>query len=67
MQAAQLLAATLPSILVPTPTQTQTTSAATAAALYDPDMPVEGPLDEEEEPMQQYHIEVPPPLLGTTS
>ena len=30
-------------------------------------MPVGGPLDEEEEPMQRYHIEVPPPLPGTSS
>jgi hypothetical protein len=29
--------------------------------------PVTGLLDEEEELMEQYHIEVPPPLPGTSS
>jgi hypothetical protein len=28
---------------------------------------VEELLDEDEEPMEQYHIEVPPPLPGTSS
>ena len=79
-QAAQPLPAHLPSILVPTPTPTPiptpvptpTPSAATAAALHhDSDIPVEEPVnelpDEDEEPMERYHIEVPPPLPGTSS
>ena len=66
-QAAQPLPATLLSILIPTPTQTPTTSTTTATALHDANTPVEGPLDEEEELMQRYHIEVPPPLSGTSS
>src|SRR5271155_1427231 len=71
-QAAQPLPATLPSILVPTPNQTPTptptTSTATATALHhDADIPVEGSSDDEEEPMEWYHIAVPPPIPGTSS
>lgn len=70
-QAAQPLPAHLPSILVPTPTQTPTPSAATAATLHhDADIPgeelEESPSDDDE-PMERYHIEVPPPLPGTSS
>lgn len=71
-QATQPLPVTLPSILIPTPNQTPTptptTSTATATTLYhDADTPVEGSLDGEQEPMEQYHIAVPPPLPGTSS
>ena len=71
MQAAQPLPAHLPSILVPTPTPTPTPSAATAITLHhDADTLGEG-LEElpndDEEPMERYHIEVPPPLPGTSS
>ena len=71
-QAAQPLPATLPSILVPTPNQTPTptptTSTATATALHrDADIPVKGSSDDEEEPMERYHIAVPPPIPGTSS
>jgi DDE superfamily endonuclease len=73
-QAAQPLPAHLPSILVPTPTQTPTPSAATAATLHR-DAGIlgeeleESPSDDDidEEPMERYHIEVPPPLPGTSS
>ena len=58
-EAAQPLPAHLPSILVPTPNPTPSPSAA---------VQVEDPLhDEPEEPMERYHIEVPPPLPGTSS
>ena len=68
MQATQPLHATLPSILVPTPNQTPTTSATTATTLHrNADTPVEGSLNDEEEPMEQYHIAVPPLLPGTSS
>lgn len=79
-QAAQPLSAHLPSILVPTPTPTPTptpiptpiptpTPSATlhcddADALAEID--TEGLLNEEE-PMERYHIEVPPPIPGTLS
>jgi hypothetical protein len=72
-QAAQPLPARLPSILVPTPTPTPTPSAAGTATLHDDAVmlemtPVEELSDEEdEEPMERYHIEVPPPLPGTSS
>jgi hypothetical protein len=80
VQSAQPLPAHLPSILVPTPTptptptpiSTPTPSTATAAALF-PDVNILGEalveelLDEDEEPMKRYHIEVPPPLAGTSS
>jgi hypothetical protein len=75
--AAQPLPAHLPSILVPTPTQTPsptpapspTPSATTVTALrHDADIPEEASVpDEEEEPMERYHIEVPLPLPGTAS
>jgi hypothetical protein len=75
-QAAQPLPAHLPSILVPTPTPTPiptpTPSAATTTALcHDVDMPALAPVeelpDEQEEPMEQYHIDLPLPLPGTSS
>ena len=75
-QTAQPLPAHLPSILVPTPTPTPiptpTPSAAMTMALHhNVDMPALAPveelLNEEEEPMEQYHINIPPPLPGTLS
>jgi hypothetical protein len=74
-QAAQPLPARLPSILVRTPTQTPiTTPTPSFAAAMDYDatdiLPVEEPLDDNSnEPMERYHIEVPPPspLPGTLS
>ena len=75
-QAAQPLPAHLPSILVPVPTPTPTptpSAAATTTLRHDALMlettPVEELSDdeEEEEPMERYHIEVPPPLPGTSS
>lgn len=75
-QAAQPLPAHLPSVLVRTPTQTPiptpTPSAAMTATLcHDADTLGEAPgeelPDEEEELMERYHIEVPPPLPGTSS
>jgi hypothetical protein len=70
-QAAQPLPAYLPSILVPTPPQTPNPTpnpsvAMTTALQQDADTPAEL-TDEEEEPMEQYHIEVPPPIPGTSS
>jgi hypothetical protein len=70
-QAAQPLPAALPSILVPTPTQTPiltpaTSTATTTTLHHNAETPVRGSLDEEEL-MEQYHIEVPPPLPGTLS
>lgn len=75
-QAAQPLFAHLPSILVPTPTPMPipmpTPSATTTIPLHcDANIPTEaaaeGVLDEEEELMERYHIEVPTPLSGTSS
>ena len=75
-QSAQPLPAHLPSILVPTPTPmpipTPAPSAATTTMLHhDAGMIAEAPIeelpDEDEEPMERYHIEVPPPLPGTSS
>ena len=71
-QAAQPLPAHLPSILVLTPTPTPTPSAAAMSTLHNDadtlDMTlVEELLDDGKEPMEQYHIEVPSPLLGTAS
>ena len=75
-QAAQPLPAHLPSLLVPTPTPTPiptpTPSVAATAALHsDAETPAQGPVellpDKEDEPMQRYHIDVAPPLLGTAS
>jgi hypothetical protein len=76
MQSVQPLPAHLPSILVPTPTHipipTPTPSAAMEAALC-PDVNILGEalveelLDEDKEPMERYHINVPPPLPGTSS
>jgi len=76
-QDAQPLPAHLPSILVPTPTQTPiptpSPSAATTTILrHDAEMPAQSPApeglsDDDEEPIERYHIEVPPPLLGTSS
>jgi hypothetical protein len=71
MQAAQPLPTHLPFILVQTPTPTPTPSAATAITLHhDADTLGEG-LEElpndDEEPMERYHIEVPPPLPGMSS
>jgi hypothetical protein len=61
----------LPSILILTPTPTPTPSAATAITLHhDTDTPGEGLeelLSDDEEPMERYHIEVPPLLPGTSS
>ena len=79
-QAVQPLSAHLPSILVPTPTPTPTPTPiptpiptpTPSAALHHDDadtlaeMDTEGLLNEEE-PMERYHIEVPPPILGTSS
>ena len=79
-QAAQPLSAHLPSILVPTPTPTPTPTPiptpiptpTPSAALHHDDadtlaeMDTEGLLNEEE-PMERYHIEVPPPIPGTSS
>ena len=75
MQAAQPLPARLPSVLAPTPTQTPiptpTPSATTTAVLHhDAEILSEASADDlpdEEEPVQRYHIEVPPPLPGTAS
>ena len=67
-QATQPLPAILPSILVPTPNSTPTplTSAAASTALHcNTNSPIDGSLDDEEEPMEQYHIVVPSPLPGT--
>ena len=73
-RAAQPLPARLPAILVrtpvPTPTPSPTTTPApsvapTRAASTTPD--AEQGDDEEEEPMERYHIEIPPPLPGTAS
>jgi hypothetical protein len=62
-QAAQPLPAHLPSILVLTPTPTPTPSAVTAITLHhDADTPgegLEGLPSDDEELMDQYHIEVP--------
>jgi hypothetical protein len=72
-QAAQPLPAHLPSILVPTPTPTPTPSAAASTTLHHDALMLETtPVeelsdDDEEEPMERYHIEVPPPLPGTSS
>ena len=75
-QAVQPLPAHLPSILVPTPTPTPiptpTPSAAITTALHhDVDMPALAPVEElpneEEEPMEWYHIDLPPLLPGTLS
>ena len=75
-QASQPLPARLPSILVPTPNPTPaptpTPSAAAITTLQrDAAMPettpVEESSDDNEEPMERYHIEVPPPLPGTAS
>jgi hypothetical protein len=76
-QATQPLPAHLPSILVPTPTQTPiltpTSSAATTTILrHNAEMPAQSPApeglpDDDEEPIEWYHIEVPPPLPGTSS
>ena len=79
-QAVQPLSAHLPSILVPTPTPTPTPTPiptpiptpTPSAALHHDDadtlaeMDTEGLLNEEE-PMERYHIEVPPPIPGTSS
>ena len=56
----------------PTPAPTLTPSAATATMLgNDFNMPTEahlnGSQEEDEEPMEWYHIEVPPLLPGTSS
>ena len=73
MQAAQPLPAQLPSILspIPTPTPTLIVSAAMANTLERDDVtPGErsgGEDADDEEPTQQYHIEVPKPLPGTAS
>ena len=70
-QAAQPLPPRLPSILVPTPTPTPSPSAVGAtthhhnAEILETALTKEFP--EEEEPMERYHIDVPPPLPGTTS
>jgi hypothetical protein len=74
-QAAQPLPARLPSVLAPTPTQTPiptpTPSATTTAVLHhDAEILSEASADDlpdEEEPVQRYHIEVPPPLPSTAS
>ena len=74
-QAGQPLPAHLPSILVPTPTPMPTpmpVPTPTPSAIHcDADVPikaaVEGVSDEEEELMEQYYIEVPQPLPGTSS
>src|SRR5271155_4817223 len=70
-QAAQPLPANLPSILVPTPTPTPTPSAATAITLHHDANTLGEELEElpndDEEPMERYHIEVLPPLPGTSS
>ena len=74
-QAAQPLPAHLPSILTPTPIPspipTPTPSATTTTLHCNTDIPAETAAEElpdkEEEPMERYHIEVPPPLSGTSS
>ena len=74
-QSAQPLPAHLPSILVPTPTPTPiptpTPSSMANAPSRNADTPTQEPfeelLDEDEELVEQYHIDVPPPLLGTSS
>jgi len=71
-QAAQPLPAHLPSILVLTPTSTPTPSAAAMSTLHHNadtlDMTlVDELLDDDDEPMEQYHIEVPSLLPGTAS
>lgn len=68
-QAAQPLPAHLPSILVPTPTQTPITTPTPSVAAATDILPVEEPepLLDNDEPMERYHIEVPPPLPGTSS
>jgi hypothetical protein len=78
-QAVQPFPAHLPSILVPTPTPTPIptpiptpapSAAITMALHHDVDMPVLAPveelLNEEEELMERYHIDLPPLLPGTS-
>jgi hypothetical protein len=75
MQAAQPLPAHLPSILtptpIPTPILTPIPSATTTTLPCNTDIlaetTTEESLDKEEEPMKHNHIEVPPPLQGTSS
>ena len=71
-QAAQPLPAHRPSILVLTPTPTPTPSAAATTTLHHDAVMLEMTSVEElsgneEEPMERYHIEVPPPLPSTSS
>jgi hypothetical protein len=72
-QAAQPLPTNLPSIIVLTPTPTPTPSAAAATTLCHDALMLETTPgeelsdDKEEEPMERYYIEVPPPLPGTSS
>ena len=66
-QAAQPLPAHLPSILVPTPTQTPNPTPSPSFTTAGDILPAEESLDDDEEPMERYHIEVPPPLPGTSS
>lgn len=66
----QPLPAYLPSILVLTPTPTSTLSAAATTTLHHDTLILEtSPVEElsDEEPIEQYHIEIPPPLPGTSS
>ena len=70
MQASQPLPARLPSILVLTPNPTPSAAAITTLqhdAAMPETTPVEESSDDDEEPMDRYHIEVPPPLPGTAS
>jgi hypothetical protein len=79
-QAVQPLPARLPSILVPTPTPTPnptpTPSVAAITTALGPGHNTDldtltqehaEESDEEEEPMERYHIDVPPPIPGTSS
>ncbi len=67
-QAAQPLPIHLPSILVPTPIQTPTPSPTPSiASFHDTNTPGDLSPSEEEELVEQYHIEVPLPLPGTAT